>query len=78
MMIEDVENRIRERAHGIWEREGRPTGRAEAHWFMAAQELFGGKAPMAAARPKAARKSAPVEGAAAAPKRRAPKAKPAS
>ncbi|MBP7003194.1 DUF2934 domain-containing protein [Amaricoccus sp.] len=38
-MVEDVETRIRERAHGIWESEGRPEGRAEAHWLAAAAEI---------------------------------------
>ena len=79
-MIEDAEDRIRERAHGIWEREGRPADRAEAHWFMAARELNAG-APKAAARPKAERKSAPVEepkAAKSAAKPRVAKAKPAN
>lgn len=26
------EDRIRQRAHEIWEREGRPEGRHEVHW----------------------------------------------
>ncbi|MGE5506402.1 MAG: DUF2934 domain-containing protein [Actinomycetota bacterium] len=30
---------IRERAHHIWEREGRPEGRADDHWQMARTEL---------------------------------------
>lgn len=29
------ERRIRERAHRLWEEEGRPEGRAESHWFQA-------------------------------------------
>lgn len=29
------ESRIRERAHRLWEEEGRPEGRAESHWFQA-------------------------------------------
>lgn len=33
---EDV---IRRRAYEIWEREGRPEGRADAHWNMAREEL---------------------------------------
>ncbi len=37
--MENVEDRIRERAHLIWEREGRPVGRELAHWEMAAAEL---------------------------------------
>ncbi len=34
------EDRIRERAYAIWEREGRPEGRREAHWEQARQELM--------------------------------------
>lgn len=30
---------IRARAHHIWEREGRPEGRADEHWQMARSEL---------------------------------------
>lgn len=32
------ENAIRERAYFIWEREGRPPGRAEEHWNRAVSE----------------------------------------
>ena len=60
-MIGNQELRIRERAHVIWEREGRPEGRATAHWQMAAAEIAAeasakpaGKAPRA----KAARAAA--------------------
>lgn len=31
--------RIRERAHQIWEREGRPEGRAQEHWDKAVQDI---------------------------------------
>jgi hypothetical protein len=31
------EARVRERAYFLWEREGRPHGRAEAHWHRAAE-----------------------------------------
>ena len=34
------ENRIRERAYAIWEREGCPEGRHDAHWEQARQELM--------------------------------------
>lgn len=37
---EDTATAIRERAYHIWEHAGRPDGRAEEHWFQAAQELF--------------------------------------
>jgi hypothetical protein len=33
------QDRIRERAYQIWEREGRQEGRAEEHWWQAEQEL---------------------------------------
>jgi hypothetical protein len=35
----DRDMRIRQRAYEIWEREGRPEGRAEAHWARAEQEV---------------------------------------
>jgi len=34
-MIDDLEQRIRERAHRMWLDEGRPEGKAEAHWELA-------------------------------------------
>ena len=34
-----VEAEIRERAHGRWELEGRPEGRADEHWFKAQAEV---------------------------------------
>lgn len=33
------EDRIRDRAYAIWEREGCPDGRHEAHWEQARREL---------------------------------------
>ena len=38
-MTAELDHEIRQRAHGIWEQEGRPAGRAEAHWAMASAEL---------------------------------------
>lgn len=38
-MESDREQRIRERAYEIWEREGRPQGRAAEHWARAAGEI---------------------------------------
>jgi hypothetical protein len=35
----DREDRIRQRAHEIWEREGRPDNQAQEHWDRAAQDL---------------------------------------
>ena len=38
-MDEERETRIRERAHEIWEREGRPEGAQEEHWRRACEEI---------------------------------------
>ena len=35
----DLQERIRSRAYLLWEQEGRPEGRAEAHWLRAEAEL---------------------------------------
>lgn len=35
----DREDRIRQRAHEIWEAEGRPEGQADHHWSRAAEDL---------------------------------------
>lgn len=37
--VNDREARIRERAHAIWERDGRPEGLANQHWERAASDL---------------------------------------
>ena len=34
-----LNERIRRRAHAIWEREGRPEGREDAHWGLASEEI---------------------------------------
>jgi Protein of unknown function (DUF2934) len=39
-MSVDRDERIRQRAYEIWEREGRPHGRDEEHWRMAVDELI--------------------------------------
>jgi hypothetical protein len=38
-MDSETERRIRERAYGIWQREGRPHGRAAEHWQQAVAEI---------------------------------------
>ena len=38
-MIVDYSARVSERAYEIWEEEGRPEGRSEAHWYRAEQEI---------------------------------------
>jgi hypothetical protein len=32
---QDLETRIRERAHALWEEDGRPEGRADEYWERA-------------------------------------------
>jgi hypothetical protein len=39
--MDEREDRIRQRAHAIWEAEGRPEGRHEAHWQQACAEIEG-------------------------------------
>ena len=39
-MDEAWQQRVRERAYAIWEREGCPEGQAEQFWLMAEQELL--------------------------------------
>ena len=38
-MSNDYVERVRERAHQIWIREGRPEGKHREHWLQAEQEL---------------------------------------
>lgn len=38
-MSPEQEDRIKQRAYEIWEREGHPDGRGDVHWSMAAQEI---------------------------------------
>ena len=35
----DREERVRQRAHELWEAEGRPEGQADRHWSRAAEDL---------------------------------------
>jgi len=48
-MPDEQQDRIRNRAHAIWEREGRPEGRNTDHWREAEQEAgSAGQQPPAA------------------------------
>jgi hypothetical protein len=38
-MSSERHERIRQRAHAIWEREGRPDGLHEQHWYQATSEI---------------------------------------
>ncbi len=53
-MYQEDEDRIRARAKRIWEREGKPDGRAEAHWEMAREEIAIEDNQMLATRPNPA------------------------
>ena len=56
-MTDDRQDRIRQRAHEIWEQAGRPEGAHQEHWEQAAAEIDG-----AAAKPKAAKPAAAKSG----------------
>jgi hypothetical protein len=38
-MSDERQRRIERRAHEIWQREGRPEGRADQHWRLATAEI---------------------------------------
>ncbi|MET3577686.1 hypothetical protein ABID19_000701 [Mesorhizobium robiniae] len=40
-MTEDRQERIRQRAHAIWEQAGRPDGAHQQHWDQATAEIDG-------------------------------------
>lgn len=66
-MSDKREERVRQRAHEIWLREGQPDGEGERHWALAEAEIDAESAP-----PKAVKKAP----AAKPPKAAAPKAEP--
>ncbi|ESY16634.1 MULTISPECIES: DUF2934 domain-containing protein [unclassified Mesorhizobium] len=70
-MTDDKQDRIRQRAHEIWEKAGRPEGAHQEHWEQATAEVDG-----AVAKPKKAAKNADAKPAKAAAKPKA--AKPAA
>lgn len=57
--MSDLEDRIRARAHLLWDAAGRPEGRDEEFWLAAEAELKAAAAP-AKAKPKAAAKPRPA------------------
>jgi Protein of unknown function (DUF2934) len=57
----EKEDRIRRRAHEIWEQEGRPEGREKHHWEQASREVEGQPAKAAKTR-KAPSKAKPSSG----------------
>ncbi|PWC37500.1 DUF2934 domain-containing protein [Azospirillum sp. TSO35-2] len=61
---DDIQERIRRRAHELWEREGHPHGRESEHWAQAEAEIRGAGVPepaekVAGSRRKATAKTAP-------------------
>jgi Protein of unknown function (DUF2934) len=80
-MQRDLE-KIRQRAYEIWDREGRPDGRADDYWLQAERELAAAQAnapagvknagipAQAQKRGNGATTSAPVKSAATAPRKR--------
>lgn len=75
-MADTKEDRIRKRAHEIWEHAGRPEGLHEAHWSQAVSEIEAeDAAPAKVAKPRAAKKTESAEKPAA---KKAAAAKPAA
>jgi hypothetical protein len=52
LQMDTLEQRIRDRAHKIWEEEGRPEGRAETHWERA-RALVASESGLPKPKPKA-------------------------
>jgi hypothetical protein len=50
---------IRERAHALWEADGKPEGRQEEHWYKALTELARSSAKPNATRARRAKAAAP-------------------
>ena len=76
-MTDDRQERIRQRAHAIWEKAGRPQGAHQQHWDQATAEIDGEDAkpkPKAAKSATARTKAGPKPAAAA--KASKPKAAP--
>lgn len=44
--MDEREQRIRNRAYEIWDREGRPLGRELEHWAQASREIDQGEGPI--------------------------------
>jgi Protein of unknown function (DUF2934) len=58
-MEKSKEERIRERAHEIWESKGRPHGDHEADWHQAAREIEEGDREPTGSAPQVAGKAGP-------------------
>jgi len=60
-MADDLEERIRKRAHKMWLDEGRPDGRAESHWSLAKMAIALEDARDEMLRPVEAPRPEPIE-----------------
>jgi hypothetical protein len=60
-MADDLEERIRSRAHKMWLDEGRPDGRKEAHWSLAKMAIALEDARDEMLRPVEAPRPEPIE-----------------
>ena len=60
-MADDLEERIRKRAHKIWLEEGCPDGKAESHWSLAKIAVALEDARDEMLRPVEAPRSEPIE-----------------
>lgn len=73
-MTSDRHERIRQRAHAIWEKEGRPQGVHDRHWHQATKDIDAedagapAKGSKAAVKPKAKEAAKPKAKEAAKPK----------
>ena len=57
-MQDNLEQLIRAHAHRLWEDEGRPEGRAEAHWHAARQLVENARQQPKKAAPRSRKKAA--------------------
>ncbi|PWC73659.1 hypothetical protein TSH100_30710 [Azospirillum sp. TSH100] len=57
---DDIQERIRRRAHELWESEGRPHGRDSDHWTQAEAEVRGASALEPTGKVAGSRKKPPV------------------
>jgi len=60
-VTDDRQDRIRQRAHEIWEKAGRPEGAHQEHWEQATAEVDGAVAKPQKAAKKAAAKPAKAD-----------------
>jgi hypothetical protein len=79
-MTDDRQHRIRQRAHAIWESQGRPHGQDREHWDQATREVDAADVSASRKKPAGAAATTKPKAPAKAPAKKAPatKAKPKS